>query len=144
MNKINKTNAYAYVDGSYNVKTETYGYGGFLVVDNERFEFSGSSSDPSKKEMRNVAGEIDGALAAIDKAISLNVSDLTIYFDYNGIKAWADGEWRTNKEATKEYARKVNEYRNSINISFVHVKGHSGVEGNENADMLAKKAVGIV
>jgi ribonuclease HI len=31
-----------------------------------------------------------------------------------------------------------------IVITFQKVKGHSGVEGNEEADRLAKEAVGLV
>ena len=33
--------------------------------------------------------------------------------------------------------------KDKIDIKFVKVKGHSGVEGNEEADLLAKQAVGI-
>ena len=35
------------------------------------------------------------------------------------------------------------EWNKDIKLSFVKVKGHSGVEGNEEADRLAKEAVGI-
>ena len=31
----------------------------------------------------------------------------------------------------------------SVSLSFVHTKGHSGIEGNEIADVMAKNSVGI-
>jgi ribonuclease HI len=42
--------------------------------------------------MYNVAGEILGSMAAVEKAIELGVKSVDIYFDYMGIRAWALGE----------------------------------------------------
>ena len=94
--------------------------------------------------MRNVAGEILGSMAAIAKAIELKLPKLTIYYDYMGIEMWATGGWKRNKKGTIAYYDYVQSVQGQIELSFVKVKGHSGVEGNEEADRLAKQAVGIL
>ena len=90
-----------------------------------------------------VYGEILGSMAAVKKAIELGLKDISIFYDYAGIKAWAVGEWKRNKKGTIEYYNYITSVRDSINIRFVKVRGHSGVEGNEEADRLAKRAVGL-
>lgn len=135
---------YAFVDGSFNQKTKVYGYGGFLVYDNKKELLQGFGNDEEMASMRNVAGEVLGSMAAVRRAVELGLKELVIYYDYMGIEMWALGLWKRNKKGTIAYYDYIQSVKGKIELRFVKVKGHSGVEGNEEADLLAKKAVGIV
>lgn len=135
--------SYAFVDGSYNAATGVYGYGGFLVASGERHVLQGAGSEPEMAAMRNVAGEVLGSMAAMEKALSLGLKSLTVYYDYTGIEMWATGAWKRNKKGTIAYYDYVQKIKGALDVRFVKVKGHSGVEGNEEADRLARQAAGV-
>jgi ribonuclease HI len=135
---------YAFTDGSFNSATNTYGYGGFLVVnEDEKHPLSGSGNNPEYASSRNVTGEVLGAMAAIEKAIEVGLKDLHIYYDYSGIENWALGNWKANKGCSVMYKEFIDNIDGKIALHFHHVKGHTGIAGNEEADRLAKKAVGV-
>ena len=143
--KPDESRPYAFVDGSFNSDTGVYGYGGFLRYDGKEVILKGNGDNPDMAAMRNVAGEIEGSLRAMEEASSLGLSDLDVYYDYQGISSWTNGDWKAKNACTKAYANKVDEYkRNGLNVKFIKVDGHTGVEGNEKADKLAKQAVGIL
>ena len=140
---FDKSKPFAYVDGSFNSKTKTYGYGAILVVNDVEHVFSGSNNNAEMVSMRNVSGEIEGSMRAISEAIKLGLSEVTIVYDYMGIQMWADGSWKRNKSGTVAYYNFIQKAKQKIKINFVKVKAHSNEAMNDRVDALAKKAVGI-
>ena len=134
----------AYVDGSYNVATKEFSYGMVLLEAGKVIaKECEKSNDASLAAMRNVAGEIKGAEAAMRYAKEHDRKELVIYHDYEGIAKWCLGEWKANKEGTKAYKAFYDAVSRQIQITFVKVKGHSGDTYNEMADQLAKQALGL-
>lgn len=142
--KKEKTEAVAYVDGSYDSTSHSFSYGMVLFHKGEEQHFSEKFSQSSLAEMHNVAGEIKGAEAAMRYCVEQGISSVTIYHDYEGIAKWCNGEWQAKKEGTKAYAAYYKEAAAKVHIQFEKVKGHSGDTYNDLADQLAKKALGLV
>jgi ribonuclease HI len=93
--------------------------------------------------MRNVAGEIKGAEAAIRYALSNGYKSITIFYDYQGIEKWCTGEWKTNKDGTKAYKKYCDKAKKKLEIMFVKVASHTNNKYNDMADALAKEALNI-
>lgn len=134
----------AYVDGSYNAATGEFSYGVVMFHGGRELHFNRKYNDPSLAEMRNVAGEIKGAEAAMEYAYNNNMKKLTIYHDYEGIAKWPLRLWKANKEGTKAYQIFYDKISESVDITFVKVKGHSGDKYNDEADRLAKEALMLI
>ena len=135
--------AVAYVDGSYNVKTTEFSYGAVIFVGDTVVEMSKAFLDPELATMRNVAGEIMGARAAMEYCIEHGIDKLDIYYDYQGIEKWCTGDWKTTKSGTTKYKEYYDSIKEKLDVRFVKVKGHSGDKYNDRADKLAKTALGI-
>ena len=89
--------------------------------------------------MRNVAGEMAGAQQAVLWAEAQGEEAITICHDYEGIAAWPLKRWQAKLPETKAYAEFMSARLNMVR--FQKVEGHTGVEGNERADQLAKAAL---
>ncbi len=143
MIKTDKDHAVAYVDGSYDVKTSSYSYGMVIFYDGQMLKASKKYENDKYAEMRNVAGEIKGAEAAMQYCMDNNIRYLTIYYDYAGIEKWCTGAWQTTREGTAAYAEFYKNAGKTVDVKFVKVKGHSGDKYNDMADGLAKEALGL-
>ena len=127
-----------YVDGSY-IKGR-YSWG-FAVYENGSLVdyANGAGTSPTAARLRNVAGEMQGAMEAVLWAEANGVEPVTICHDYEGIAAWPLRRWRAKLPETQEYA--VFMMPRLGWVKFQKVAGHTGVEGNELADKLAKEAL---
>ncbi|MEF9991376.1 MAG: ribonuclease H family protein [Romboutsia sp.] len=147
INKVStnsKSTVEAYVDGSYEHCIREYGSGVVILKDGEvEKTYSTNGSHKDLVGMRNVAGEIEASKIAMNHCIGNDIENLILYFDYEGIEKWCTGAWKTNKEGTIEYKKFFDGIKDRLNVKFVKVKAHSGDKYNEEADRLAKKAIGI-
>ena len=132
----------AYVDGSFNKDIGRYAFGCVLIrPDGGIVRESGSGNDPESLQLRNVTGEMLGAMYAVRWCEVNGYSAVRICYDYMGIEMWAVGSWRTNNSLTQKYAAFMRESGSRIRITFQKIAAHTGVEYNEEADKLAKAAL---
>ena len=135
--------AVAYTDGSYSVADGRFSYGVVLFLNKEKHTFSKAFADIELSSMRNVAGEIKGAEFAMSYCVEHGIESLEIRYDYEGVEKWCTGQWKTNKEGTKSYKEYYDSIKDRLRVVFTKVKGHSGDEYNDEADKLAKAALGL-
>ncbi|MGX7112319.1 viroplasmin family protein [Gemella cuniculi] len=132
---------YAYIDGSFDRKTGVYGSGVVIVDKFGKHEYKHAGNKVEYAQLHNVAGELEAAKFVMWYAVDKKISEITLFYDYQGIEAWATGEWRANLEYTKEYAQFAKKVSSRVKVNFVKVKAHTGVELNELVDNLAKKVI---
>ena len=123
----------AYVDGS---NTDSRVGSGVVMI------FGSATEKEEAVAVRNVAGEINSAMMAMHTAKILGKRKVTIIYDYAGIEQWATGGWSAKTPLAQAYKKFYDNL--SIEVEFVKVKGHTGVEGNEMVDKVAKRMAGVL
>ena len=135
-----------YVDGSYSIESEKYAYAFVAVKDDVIVHIQYSiSKDNSKKQLRQIAGELEAACMAALYACSTGEKKVAIFHDYAGIYHHAVGTWERKDASSKEYFETMNMLMDEkgLEIVFVKTDGHSGDIYNELADNFAKLPLGI-
>jgi ribonuclease HI len=129
-----------YVDGSYFDKRYSWG---FAVYEAGQLihTASGVGCCEEAAKLHNVAGEVEATIQAVKWAEAAKLTAVVICHDYIGVSEWAEGRWQANTPLTKAYKEFMADYIGWVRFS--KVAGHTGVAGNELADKLAKKALGI-
>lgn len=136
----------AYIDGSYNAASEKYSYGMVVVKEDVILHIeNGASEDNSSKDIRQIAGELKGAIKALEYARDNGIKELILIHDYVGVCYHATGFWERKEESSKKYYADFNYLTetNGIKVTFVKVDSHTGDLFNEIVDEFAKKAINV-
>lgn len=136
---------HAYVDGSYNSTDGRYSYG-VVCVKNNIVEYIESKAEKgnSEKDIRQIAGELKGAVRAVEYALSKGESKMVLFHDYEGIAHHATGAWGRKEESSIEYFDKMQKLiKSGIEVIFVKVDSHTGDLFNELVDEKCKECLGI-
>ncbi|MFW2491457.1 viroplasmin family protein [Clostridium chromiireducens] len=144
--KYPKDCIHAYVDGSYNSSDGRYSYG-VVCVNNNVVEYIESNAEKNLsggRDIRQIAGELKGAVKAVEYAIENGQKKIVVFHDYEGIAHHATGAWGRKEESSIEYYNKMQELMKSgIEIIFVKVDSHTGDLFNELVDEKCKECLGI-
>ena len=143
----------AYTDGSYNSMLERYAYGTIIFPNpqdlTDQLQISGSGEVDEYKTANNVAGEVLGAVTAMEFALEQGWKKITIFHDYNGLAYWAKAmpgmtrRWQAKTPIAQYYQKGYDELSQMIDVDFLWVRGHSRDHYNDIVDALAKRELGI-
>ena len=132
---------YAYIDGSFDRVSGIYGSGVVIVDGDEKYEYKHAGNREDYAQLHNVAGELEAAKFVMWYAVDKKIKEITLFYDYQGIEAWAVGDWKANLPYTQDYVKFYNKVKTAVKVNFVKVKAHTGIELNEVVDKLAKEAI---
>ena len=142
------------------IENRHVGMGIWLEFDGVAYEYAGKCEGSIAENMGLTKEEIStisnptaefmayalalGLLLQIFKSVDRKV-ELTFFNDYSGVEKWMTDQWKAKKPyiqkikawVKQQLVRYVEHGRGSVEIKYQHVKGHSGVRGNEEADRLA-------
>ena len=112
----------------------------YVILDNERelHRASGHDVPAEARRHRNVAGEIQAVLQALEWCRARGIATATISFDYQGLASWVEGTWKTRTPFTRAYAERVRAL--GMTLTWHKVQAHSGDTYNELVDQLAREA----
>jgi ribonuclease HI len=140
------TTLFAFTDGSSRGNPGPGGFGAILLDSGKSWvdEFGGSSKRTTNNEMELLA------VVVILRKLSSMTSPVpaTLYSDSSyvvqGASAWVHGwkkrGWKTATNgdiANLDLWQELEQLQKGLKITYVHIRGHVGIEGNERCDQIA-------
>ncbi|KAG7254001.1 hypothetical protein CRUP_025045 [Coryphaenoides rupestris] len=106
-------------------------------------------AEPLAGRQTNQRAEIQAACRALEQASEQNIKKLVIYtdsmFTINGVtkwvKTWKANGWRLKsggQVTNKEDFEKLDLLNAQLDVVWIHIPGHAGYTGNEQADRLSR------
>ncbi|CAH8625387.1 unnamed protein product [Dicrocoelium dendriticum] len=133
--------ATVYVDGCYKENGQA-GCGVFWGKDDKR-----NQAIKLQMPQTNHTAEIAGAVEAMKQALDSGINYLTIVTDSDATIEYWTGDRDVPKEGDEPLRHWVTKMRafkqKPLSVTWGRVEGHSGHEGNEQANRLARKGAGL-
>lgn len=142
-----------YVDGSFDPKSESYGFGAVFICDGKIETFYGSGKEKNLADKGCAAGELLACMEAVKHAVDLRLPEITIIYDSQIIQ-WAYYGCGDDM-LTQAAGQYMYDIRDKIKIKVESIEGRSHEKGensakaladkraNSLADMLARKGLGL-
>lgn len=138
---------HCYVDGSFNEEIPNYSFGLVCVQHGVvKHMDKGAGSNSEAIEMRQIGGELLGAMKGLLWAKKHGYKDVVIFHDYKGVCYHATGYWKRDNPFSETYYQWMQKFMKDnpqMNIAFCKVDAHTGDDFNELADGLAKEGCGL-
>jgi len=140
-----------YTDGACHGNPGTGGWAAVLIYKSKRKELSGSFRLTTNNRM-----ELTAVINALEVIKNPEKYEIILHSDsmllINGInknwlKKWVKSGWKKSPKSNKidvknpDLWQRIYELTRNMNIKFVWVEGHAGVQENERCDILANEAI---
>ena len=139
-NQQKQNTVIAYISSSYDEYLRKYSFGCVIITPEEDtiIEFN-CDNQATYIYSINIAGEIIGAMFAINWTKNHRYDSLIIRNSYEGLGKWSSGEWTPNSYASIEYLDFYKKNKDFININYENVDADDTYK--KSACDLAKKGL---
>lgn len=134
-----------YTDGGCDPNPGTGGYGAVLIFGNQRKELSGGFrlTTNNRMEMMAAIKALEALKAPCQVTLYSDSEYLVKAINLGWAKRWRANRWKRNKEdhaLNPDLWEKLLKLCEKHQVTFVWVRGHAGVPGNERCDQLSSAA----
>lgn len=119
------------------------GFGGWAWTTLKGEQNSGFGGEDTTNQRMEIQAVIEAIRSLYKPELNLVIYSDSMYVINSATvwyKNWQVNNWRKNTIKNRDLLEQLIELAVKPNVSFRHVKGHSGNAGNEEADRLAMKA----